>query len=187
MNGWSDAPESGRVREWGWAGAVPAPDDGQGALLMRVLDEIDYGVLLVDTGGTLRYANHLGLRELRGEGPLRLVQGCLRASAASEQAALLLALAEVQRGRRRLFTTGHNGSAISVALVPMPASLDDGADTMALLVFGKRPASDTLTLDFYARTQGLTAAETTVLKAICAGLQPKQVARQQGIAISTVR
>lgn len=185
MNGSTHACEPGRP-EWAWPGA-DAVGDTQVTTLMRLLEEIDYGMLLVDAGGALRYANQLGLRELRGGGPLHLLQGSLRAGAPAEHDALLRALAEAQRGRRRLFTAGHNGAAVSIAVVPMPSGDDAGAETLVLLVFGKRHASDTLTIDFYARTHGLTGAEMTVLKAICGGLQPKDVAREQGVAISTVR
>jgi DNA-binding CsgD family transcriptional regulator len=58
---------------------------------------------------------------------------------------------------------------------------------MVLLVFGKRSAAETLTVDFYARSHGLTGAEMNVLKRICAGMKPKEIAREAGIAISTVR
>ena len=42
-------------------------------------------------------------------------------------------------------------------------------------------------MDIYARSQGLTAAEMSVLKDLCNGMKPKEIARQQGVAISTVR
>jgi DNA-binding CsgD family transcriptional regulator len=58
---------------------------------------------------------------------------------------------------------------------------------MVLLVFGKRSAAETLTVDFYARSHGLTSAEMNVLKHICSGMKPKEIARDNGVAISTVR
>jgi DNA-binding CsgD family transcriptional regulator len=157
------------------------------ALLMRVLDEIDYGVLLVDASGQLRYANQLGLQEVSRGGPLQLAHGRLQARYAGDQSTLHLVLADAQRGRRRLFSAGHNGHSVSVAAVPMPASGQDDTESLALLVFGKRPAGETLTVDFYARAHALTATETSVLKGICGGLRPKEIARGQGVAISTVR
>ena len=159
----------------------------QAALLMRVLEEIDYGMLLVDGDGALRYANQLGLRQLLAGGPLRLSHGRLTAADAADEHMLASVLFDAQRGRRRLFNAGHNGSAVSVAVVPMPAGDDDAPETLALLVFGKRRDADTLTIDFYARMHGLTAAELTVLKRLCGGMRPKEVAREQDVAISTVR
>jgi DNA-binding CsgD family transcriptional regulator len=169
------------------AGAGPFAATAQNTLLMRVLDEIDYGLLLVTTDGALRYANQLGLREVRAAGALQLVQGRVQARHAGDQGALHAALADARRGLRRLVTTRHEGTPVCVAVVPVDD--DDAAcgESLALLVFGKRQASDTLTIDFYARTHGLTGAELGVLKAMCGGLEPKEIARLQGVAISTVR
>src|SRR5205814_1890403 len=97
----------------------------QAALLMRVLEEIDYGMLLVDGDGALRYANQLGLRQLLAGGPLRLSHGRLTAADAADEHMLASVLFDAQRGRRRLFNAGHNGSAVSVAAVPMPGGGDD--------------------------------------------------------------
>ena len=58
---------------------------------------------------------------------------------------------------------------------------------MALLVLGRRQSTDSLTVDFYARSHALTGAELNVLKALCAGARPKEVARAHGVSITTVR
>jgi DNA-binding CsgD family transcriptional regulator len=156
-------------------------------LLMRVLDEIDYGLLLVTAAGALRYANQLGLQEVTGHGPLHLEHGRLHTRAPADQGPLHGALGDAQRGRRRLFSVGHNGSSVSVAAVPMPASDEEPGEPLVLLVFGKRSAAETLTVDFYARSHGLTGTEMNVLKRICGGMKPKEIARDHGVAISTVR
>ncbi|HEY2926882.1 helix-turn-helix transcriptional regulator [Piscinibacter sp.] len=181
--------------EWGEAARGPAPPRwgdaaaaiGDASLLMRVLDEIDYGLLLVNGSGMLRYGNQLGMSALHGAASLRLVQGCVQAGHATDQAAFRAALADAQRGRRKLFSLGRDGGAVSVAAVPMLAGADEPDDALALLVFGKRRRAETLTLDFYARSHGLTATEMTVLKDLGAGMKPKEVARAHGVAISTVR
>jgi len=168
-------------------GALPfAPAGTSGAdvsILMRVLDEIDYGVVLVDAQGALRYANQLALREMLAGGPLRLEHGRVQAVTSGDQHTLAAAIADALRGRRRLFTADCANGSLPVAVVPM--NNDD--DALALLVLGRRSAADSLTVDFYARSNGLTSAESTVLKRICVGLKPKEVAREQGVAISTVR
>ncbi len=165
---------------FGQAAGVPGMDV---SILMRVLDEIDYGVMLVDANGAMRYANQLALRETLGGGPLRLSGGRVHAVTSNDQHTLAAAIADALRGRRRLFTADCVNGALPVAVVPMHG--DD--DALALLVLGRRSAADTLTVDFYARSNGLTLAESTVLKRICVGLKPKEVAREQGVAISTVR
>ena len=158
----------------------------QAALLMRVLDEIDYGIVLLDADGRLRYANQLGLNELAAAGPLFLAEGCVRARHGTDQAVLRQGLADAGQGRRRLFAVGTGQACASIAAVPVPAGEED-ADTLVLLVFGKRHASQTLTMDFYARSHGLTSAEMAVLRSICSGMKPKEIAREQCVAISTVR
>ena len=72
--------------------------------------------------------------------------------------------------------------------VPTPGDdEDDSGETLALLTFGKRHACETLTIDFFARSQGLTGAEGRVLQALCNGAKPKEIANQCDVAISTVR
>lgn len=168
------------------AGLVGAAQSAQSALLMRVLDEIDYGLLLVTSEGAMRYANQLGLKEVLDNGALQLTQGRVQARNSSDQAALHAALADARRGLRRLVSATHEGTPVCVAVVPV-GDADEGSEPLTLLVFGKRQANETLTVDFYARTHGLTSAELSVLKAMCAGLKPKEIARRQGVAISTVR
>ena len=44
--------------------ALPAQDSLSQMLLMRVLDEVDYGLLVIDTQGHIRHANHLARQEM---------------------------------------------------------------------------------------------------------------------------
>jgi DNA-binding CsgD family transcriptional regulator len=177
---WQPAPTN-TVRSFGQTASA--------ALLMRVLDEIDYGMLVVSANGALRYSNQLAKQELHSSGPLSLSQGQVRAHQPSDQCQLQLALADAVRGRRRLITLGHNGAAISVAVLPMPGGDedDDNGEALALLTLGKRQPCETLTVDFFARSQGLTGAEGRVLQALCNGAKPKEIATQCDVAISTVR
>jgi DNA-binding CsgD family transcriptional regulator len=179
--------EHSRHVEVAAAPAGPAASAVQhGALLMRVLDEIDYGLVIVATDGAMRYANQLGLKELLDNGALQLTQGRVQARHAADQAALATALGDVRRGLRKLVSARHEGTQTSVAVIPV-AGADEPGGAVALLVFGKRHSNETLSVDFYARTHSLTGAETNVLKAMCSGLKPKEIARRQGVAISTVR
>lgn len=179
-------------RAWQPNAKAPARAFGQAAssaVLMRVLEEIDYGMVVVTASGALRYANQLARNELAGTGPLSLLQGQVRGNQPSDHCQLQLALADAVRGRRRLVSLGHNGSSISVAVLPLPAheDEDEGTEALALLTFGKRQACETLTVDFFARSQGLTGAEARVLQALCNGAKPKEIAAQCDVAISTVR
>lgn len=154
--------------------------------LALMLDEMDHGMLLVTPHGRLRHANEPARHELAGAERLLLADGTVRAAQPRQCAELAHALAEASRGRRHLVWVGQPERHLSVAVVPLP---DDrqGGEPLVLLVLGRRPQADTLTLDFYARTQGLTDAEARVLRALCSGLGPKQVANEFDVAVSTVR
>jgi len=165
--------------------ARPAYDDS--GVFARMLDEIDYGMALVNSAGQLRYANQLAWRAFASTLVLRVADGAVQAAEDAEQPLLRQALVEAGRGLRRLLTLGAPGRRSAVAVVPMNAGDGVGDDGLALLVFGKQPASETLTLDFFARTHRLTAAEISVLHGLCAGERPKQIAQKLGVAISTVR
>ena len=85
-------------------------------LLAQVLDQIDYGLLLVGSTGALRYANHLAMEALSARGALLLQQRMLRARAGDYQVLLADALADAQHGRRRLITLGKASTEVSLAL-----------------------------------------------------------------------
>jgi DNA-binding CsgD family transcriptional regulator len=63
----------------------------------------------------------------------------------------------------------------------------DSTDATALVVFGRRQVCEPLSVEFYAREHRLTAAETSVLRGLADGLRPAQIAREAGVAMSTVR
>ena len=42
-------------------------------------------------------------------------------------------------------------------------------------------------MQWFARMQGLTAAETRVLERLCVGLHPRQICLEQGVGLSTIR
>lgn len=163
--------------------------DSGAALLRGMLDEIDYGLLLVTATGELRYANQLAHQELGSGGPLQTAGPLVRTRAEAELGRLQGALADAARGRRTLVTLGHNGHALLVAVIPMDAGEggDEAGEHLALLVFSKRASCAALTVDFYARSNHLTAAESTVLLRLSQGLAPKEIARIHGVALSTVR
>jgi DNA-binding CsgD family transcriptional regulator len=158
--------------------------------LARMLDEMDHGMLLVTPSGALRHANQPARQELALGSSLVWAGGAVHTARREQQGLLMQALADTGRGRRCLLGLGEAGQSLSVAVVPLgqdgPESGPDG-EALVLLVLGKRQSCETLTVDFFARTQGLTAAEARVLQALCDGLRPKEVARRCEVAVSTVR
>lgn len=154
--------------------------------LARMLDETQHGMLLITPYGRLRHANHAARDELARGQSLRLAGEEILATHRDQQGVLLQALAEGRHCRRRLITLGTGDQALPVAVVPMGDG-DPRAEALVLLVLGRRQGHEALTLDFYARTQGLTSAEARVLQSLCDGLRPKEVAQRFDVAVSTVR
>ena len=154
--------------------------------LVGVLDEIDYGVMLLDASGHVHHANHLAQRECGATRPLRLVGQRLRTAVPADQRQLDQALAAAACQRRSLLRLEGAPDDPPIAVVPLAGVHGSGGASMVLL-FGRRRACETLSLSLYARLQGLTPAESTVLEGLCRGLRPAAVARELGVALSTVR
>ena len=158
--------------------------------LAATFDEIDYGMLLLSDATHVVHVNHAARAELDGQHPLQLLGRELRARRPQDVAPLYDALrAAGQRGLRKLLTLGESGERLSVSVVPLVASSggdDDGA-TMTLVILGKRHVCEALSVQGFARSHGLTGAETRVLVALCEGTPPGKVAVKVGVAISTVR
>lgn len=152
--------------------------------MAAMLDEIDYGMLLVVDEMRVLHANHVAREELDGEHPLQLLGQQLRVRRGQDLAPLRDALAGAARGLRRLLTLGDADRRVSVAVVPLPHATLRAA---TLLVFGKRQVCEGLSIHWFARSHSLTQAEAQVLNALCSGARPNQIAQRQSVAISTVR
>lgn len=172
----ADFPDATRRDDGGWA-----------RCLALMLDEVDYGVLLLDPAGHLRLINRSARRELDERHPLHVVGGQLHARGRQDMLALAGALSgALQHGQRELLWLGQGPSRVSVAVLPLgPQALHGGPATMLLL--GRRESVEGLSIAGFARSHGLTPAETRVLQALCAGVPPARIAEEQGVRISTVR
>jgi DNA-binding CsgD family transcriptional regulator len=155
--------------------------------LAATLDEIDYGMLLLDDDGQALHVNRAARAELDSEHPLQLVAGELRTRRVQDSAALTDALcAAALRGLRKLLTLGAGANRVSVSVVPLP-SPGDGDAPVTLVMLGKRQVGGPLSVQGFARSHSLTAAETRVLEGLCRGTPPTTIAAEIGVAISTVR
>ena len=169
--------------------AVAAAAD-LGPCLTRMLDEIDYGMLLVSSDAQVLYLNHAARAELDAEHPLQLLGHSLCAQRAQDVAPLYDALACAQRGLRKLVTLGAGEHRVSVSVVPLPGGSGQRGEALrptTLLVLGKRQVCEQLSVQGYARSMRLTPAETRVLEMLCSGVRPRLIADQQQVAVSTVR
>ncbi len=167
----------------------PIKVDSQ-ALLAFMLDEIDHAMLLVD-GATLIHANRAARQELDGkrggDHPLVVRDGVVTARRAADAAAIDEAiLAAKERGTRKLLALGDKAQRVNVAVVPMAVTPGDD-HAAVLLVLSKRQVCGDLAIFWFARTHGLTQAESVVLHALCKGHGPSEIAQKNAVAISTVR
>lgn len=168
--------------------APSARDDADLARCMSLmLDEVDYGLMLLDATGTVRLLNHVARVELDDRHPLQIESGQLRARRPADTETLLDAIDDAaQRAMRKLLVLGEADNRVSVAVLPLGGDvLDGGAATMLLL--GRRRVCEDLSVQGFARSRRLTPAETRVLEGLCAGKQPVQIAAELGVQISTVR
>jgi DNA-binding CsgD family transcriptional regulator len=152
-----------------------------GSLLAHALDEVDYGIVLIGADGRVLHLNRRARQLLQADTSLRLQAGRLTARQARDQECLQTALKNAtQRGLRAMLALGDDEHRQLAALVPV----QDGA---AALLLGRTNVCEELSLQCFARTHALTSAETRVLAALGRGEAPAQIARDQGVALCTVR
>ena len=155
--------------------------------MVQMLDALDYGLLLITDAGMVSHVNKAARRDLDDGHALMLDGQHLHARFTKDAMPLRDALAgATQRGLRRLLQLGEGGGRISVAVVPLPAL---GADDLAgaAVLLGKRQVCEELTVDWFARSNGLTMAETAVIKGLCADFTPVEIAARQGVGLATIR
>ena len=155
--------------------------------LAATLDEIDYGMLLLTDEVLAIHVNHAARAELDAAHPLQLLGAELRARRPQDVLPLAAALqGAARRGLRKLLTLGEGAHRVSVSVVPLSAP-EAGSDPVTLLMLGKHQVCEALSVQGFACSHGLTAAETRVLAALCRGEKPTAIAVQVGVRISTVR
>ncbi|MBI5259379.1 MAG: helix-turn-helix transcriptional regulator [Burkholderiales bacterium] len=155
--------------------------------MAQMVDEVDYGMLLLNDDGRVAHFNRAARRDLDEQHPLQLHGGELRARLPQDTLALRDALAGAsQRGLRRLLRLGEGSERTTVAVVPLPP-LPGQARHGVVLVLAKRQVCEELTVDWFARAHSLTMAETAVVKGLCADLTPQEIAKRQGVGLATIR
>jgi DNA-binding CsgD family transcriptional regulator len=153
----------------------------QARWLSLMLDEIDYGMLLLDDNAQVLHANHAARAELDAGHPLQLMGRHLRARHAQDVSRLHDALCgAASRGLRRLLALGEGDSRANVAVVPL-------GNQATLVVLSKRHLSERISVQCFATQNGLTPAETRVLEGLCNGLEPREIAELYAVGLATVR
>jgi len=78
----------------------------------------------------------------------------------------------------------HAVPACFVAVHPVEAG---GGERWLMWMLGRSAVGNPLTVQWYAQACSLTAAEAAVLRRLCEGRHPAEIAALHGVAISTVR
>lgn len=154
-------------------------------LLATVIDELDYGLLVVRHDGRLVHANHAGRQHCADPNGALALQPPQRVQARrpDDQPELARALDQAARLRLRcMLRLGGKTGPETIAIVPL-----SGQDDAVLVVFGRRQVCEMLSIEHFSHAHGLTHAESMVLAALCDGDDPADVARRYGVALSTVR
>lgn len=162
--------------------SIPAAEPpSTSTLLARALDEVDFGIALLRADGEVLHLNHRARRALYGEGPLQVQGNRLVAHEPCTLARLHHALHDAaQRGLRRLLSCGPQAAPLLAALVPVQPGI-------AALLLGRTEVCEDLSIQCFARQHELTSAETRVFAALGRGAVPSEIAREQGVKLSTVR
>ncbi|MBL0944394.1 MAG: helix-turn-helix transcriptional regulator [Hydrogenophaga sp.] len=156
------------------------------AHLLRVFDEIDYGMLLLDAQGRILHANHLARHELAQRRLLRACSGSLLGTTPEHSERIQQALDAALRGQRRLVLMREQERDLSLAFTPLSHPLEDDAPTV-LVVMSRQNVCDNLAVRMFARALALSPTEEVVLLALCRGLDINEIAAENGVAVSTIR
>jgi DNA-binding CsgD family transcriptional regulator len=158
----------------------------ESAFAWRVLEEIDYGLLLVSPAATLQHANHLARLELSRERFMRVTDGCLAGQTPWQTQEILRGVQSAAQGRRQLIVLRHEQETLHVACVPLLHAFEEGRDPV-LLMLGRQSGTQNLAVTFFCRSHGLTPTEEVVLKGLCDGLAVQEIANAKGVSEYTVR
>jgi hypothetical protein len=156
------------------------------ALLLRVLDEVDYGVLVIDGQGRLRHANHLARHEMISARLIMNHGNTLLGVTTDFTVQIQQALEQVLRGQRRLVSLRSASRELSLAFIPLSHPLETDEPSV-LVLLSRQSACENLAVRMFARSQNLSPSEESVLMGLCRGLSIPDIAAEHGVVQSTVR
>ncbi|NRF69804.1 helix-turn-helix transcriptional regulator [Aquincola sp. S2] len=158
---------------------LDAPRDG----LAPVLDQIDYGLVLLGAGLEVLHANAAARATFADGHPLLLRHEVLIAGS-DDTVVLAQAVRDaIRRAKRSCLALQHEGRRAVVAIVPVELA----RGRAALLLMERRSVCAPLSIQCFSSAHGLTPTESRLLALLCDGSTPAQMARIQGVAVSTIR
>lgn len=158
----------------------------QESVLQQLLDEIDYGVLVLSASAELLLANHAARLELAGGGVIGSHGGQVRARLGDDTMVLHEALlAATRRDKRCMVQLGSAPTQLTLAIIPL--AVGPGEPPIAAALLGRQAICERLSIEWFARLNGMTLAETRVLGALSQGARVKDVAEHNEVELSTIR
>lgn len=169
------------------------PGERKVDLLTRVLDEVDYGLVLVASDGHVVHANRAAHLECATSQPVALLGDRLVCGTEPDQRSLDAAFAEARgSGQRQLVALappgvpsgrGHCG----LSVTPLRTGKSSSDADAVLVAFPRSRAAESRSIEAFAREVGLSKREHDVLQCLCEGLRVKQIAIRLDIGDQTVR
>lgn len=154
--------------------------------ILRVLDEIDYGMMVLNAQGQILQVNHLGRHEL-ASGRIIVSHGnTLMGRNTDATSQIQQALEHACRGQRRLLMLSQAERELPMVFIPLTHPLEADEPTV-LVMLSRQRTSDNLAVGMYARAKNLSPSEESVLMGLCKGMSIPEIAEDHSVAESTVR
>lgn len=170
----------------------------EAATFRAAFDAIGTGGLIVDADLTIRHANRAADAMLRTGDPIRSHDGRLQIAhdvvpgRLEEAVQAMASLPEIELGRRGVSIPARrdDGTAVSLHVMPLerrtvPTGTAEGAAAAVFIADGA--TSWATATDTVAILHDLTPAEARVFELVAAGRTSQQIAKELGIAASTLR
>lgn len=166
--------------------AAPGRNTPNPEFAWRVLEEIDYGLILVDPEGAVQHANHLARHELAQARFLLVDAGTVTSQSLLQRDEVARGIRLAARGRRQMLNLRSAKESLPVACVPLFQPYE-GESASVLLMLGRQTGMQNLALSFFAREHRLSPTEEAVLRALCDGSAVHEIAVAHGVCESTLR
>ncbi len=173
---------------------LPADVSTASAALLRLFDELAYGLIVIDANRHVVHINRAARGALDREQRLRVRGRALEAWCERDTKVFSHALHQALSGRRSSMKIGEDRDILqgTIILVPLGASasketLNTSQVLHIALVFERSACAESLSIAFYAQNHGLTSGEERVLRALNQDQTIGEVADSLGKAISTIR
>ena len=156
------------------------------SFVTALMDAIECALIACEADGTVVYLNRAARREVGAGRALRIAGGTLQVDDGGGELLRQAISDAATRGIRRLLWVGAGASRVMVATMPVD-SRDAAAGRRMLVLLGRRSLCSPLGLEMLALRHGLTIAEKRVLSALIDTREPRQIACDHGVQLSTVR